>query len=127
MGQQIPLFFFHWQKLDLANVPVDPEASPFDLLVEMCLEQEGAFLSALCSSGAVGGSVGHCNQQLEERPFPGEKKTEWLKEFSPAFQMFLVGGEVIVVEIDNRLLTTLAIRLQLPNAKHKLLAWRQAR
>lgn len=70
MGQQIPLFFFfHWQKLDLANVPVDPEASPFDLLVEMYLEQEGAFLSALCSSGAGGGggSVGHCNQQVEER------------------------------------------------------------
>lgn len=54
MGQQIPLFFFHWQKLDLANVPVDPEASPFDLLVEMCLEQEGAFLSALCGSGGWG-------------------------------------------------------------------------
>lgn len=83
---------------------MDPEASRFDLLVEMCLEQEGAFLSALCSSGAVGGSVGHCNQQLEERPFQGEKKTEWRKEFSPAFQMFLVGGGVIVVEIDNRLL-----------------------
>lgn len=97
-------FFFHWQKLDLANVPVDPEASLFDLLVKMCLEQEGAFLSALCSS-VGGGSVGHCDQQLEERPFPGEKKTEWLEEFSPTFQMFLVGGrKVIVVEIDNRLL-----------------------
>lgn len=86
-------FFFHWQKLDLANVPVDPEASPFDLLVEMCLEQEGAFLSALCSSGAVEGSVGHCNQQLEERPFPGEKKTEWLRVLSSISNVSLGGGK----------------------------------
>lgn len=25
------------------------------------------------------------------RPFPGEKKTEWLEDFSPTFQMFLEG------------------------------------
>lgn len=106
MGQQIPLFFFNGKNWILQMFLWIQRPHLLTFWWKCVWSRKEPFYQRCAVLG--GGSVGHCNQQLEERPFPGEKKIEWLEEFSPTFQMFLVGcgggRKVIVVEIDNRLL-----------------------